>query len=244
MEKNVSAIPASSKVSISFIALSFLAFVLYFYLLSHTEGWFPLLDWLGISISISIHLAWFSLLAWVARNVHRRNPNAKSTLLLLACIVGLLAGFEFFSEADDSLLLAAVNAVEALFLLAAYLSFPKIEGGETTALKAHVGFAIPGDKDIASRMLFHFSGLGYRLTEEQPNAWVFQRGNKLAALWRFDIRAYATKLTVRPVTQQDGGRWLSCDWEVDTGMSITTGGDVRKLEAEGRQLEAVLGGQA
>lgn len=112
------------------------------------------------------------------------------------------------------------------------------------ALKAHVGFAIPGDKDITSRTLSHFSGLGYRLTEEQLNEWVFQRGNKLSALWRFDIRAYATKLTVRSATQQEGGRWVSCDWEVYTIMNVTTGGDVGTLEAEGRQLESVLRGLA
>lgn len=110
------------------------------------------------------------------------------------------------------------------------------------ALKAHVGFSIPGDKNAASRIPSHFSGLGYRLTEEQPNEWVFQRGKKLSAWWRFDIRAYATKLTVRSDAQQDGGSWVSCDWEVYTVMNIMTGGDIRMLEAEGHQLESVLRG--
>ena len=112
------------------------------------------------------------------------------------------------------------------------------------ALKAHVGFSIPGDKNGASRIPSHFSGLGYHLTEEQPNEWVFQRGNKLSALWRFDVRVYATKLTVRSAAQQDGGSWITCDWEVHTFMSLTTGGDVGTLEAEGHQLESVLRGPA
>jgi hypothetical protein len=118
------------------------------------------------------------------------------------------------------------------------------EEDETMALKTHVGFAIPRDKDVAPRVFSHFSGLGYRLTEQQPDEWVFQRGNKLSALWRFDIRAYETKLTVRSTVQQDGGRWVSCDWEVYTFMSVTTGGDVGTLEAEGHQLESVLRGTA
>jgi hypothetical protein len=112
------------------------------------------------------------------------------------------------------------------------------------ALKAHVGFAIPGDKDVTSRVLAHFSGLGYRLTEQHPDECVFQRGNKLSAFWRFDIRAYETKLSVRSAVQQDGGRWVSCDWDVYTFMSLTTSGDVGTLEAEGHQLESVLRGSA
>ena len=112
------------------------------------------------------------------------------------------------------------------------------------ALKAHVGFAIPKDKEVASRVLSHFSRLGYRLISEQPNEWVFQRGNKLSALWRFDVRAYATKLIIRSAEQQDGSTWVSCDWEVYTFMSLTTGGDVATLEAEGHELESVLKGAA
>ena len=110
------------------------------------------------------------------------------------------------------------------------------------ALKANVSFSIPDDKNAASRITSHFSGLGYRLTEEQRNEWVFQRGNKLSVLWRFDIRGYATKLTVRSAAQQDGSSLVSCDWEVYTFISLATGGDVGTLEAEGRQLESVLRG--
>jgi hypothetical protein len=112
------------------------------------------------------------------------------------------------------------------------------------ALKAHVGFAIVDVKDIGSRVVSHFSRLGYRLIEEHPNEWVFQRGNKISAFWRFDIRAYHTTLTVRSATHRDGGILVSCDWDVYTFMSITTGGDVGTLEAEGRELESVLRGAA
>jgi hypothetical protein len=112
------------------------------------------------------------------------------------------------------------------------------------ALKAHVGFALPDVRDIGSRIVSHFSRLGYRLIEERPNEWVFQRGNKVSALWRFNIRAYHTTLRVRLAAQRDGGVFISCDWDVYTFMSITTGADVATLEAEGRELESVLRGAA
>lgn len=112
------------------------------------------------------------------------------------------------------------------------------------ALKAHVGFAIPAVRDIGPRVVSHFSRLGYRLIGERPNEWVFHRGNKISALWRFDIRAYHTTLTVRSAAQRDGGIFVSCNWDVYTFMSITTGADVATLEAEGRELESVLRGAA
>ena len=108
------------------------------------------------------------------------------------------------------------------------------------ALKAHVGFAIPDTEEIVPRIVSHFLRLGYRVIDERLNEWVFQRGSKLSALWRFNIRAYYTTLIVRSTAQQEGGIWISCDWEVYTFMNITTGGDIGTLEAEGHELESVL----
>jgi len=112
------------------------------------------------------------------------------------------------------------------------------------ALKVHIGFELPEDRGAGSHVVSHFSKLGYRLIEERPGEWIFQRGKKISALWRFDIRAYHTTLTVRLAAQRDGGIFISCDWEVYTFMSITTGADVATLEAEGRELESVLRGAA
>jgi hypothetical protein len=112
------------------------------------------------------------------------------------------------------------------------------------ALKAYVGFALPNIKDIRPCVASHFTRLGYRLIDERTNEWVFERGNKLSALWRFDIRAYHTQLKVRSVAQKEGGTWVSCDWEVYTFMSLTTGADVATLEAEGHELESALRGMA
>src|SRR5574341_477802 len=108
------------------------------------------------------------------------------------------------------------------------------------ALKAHVGFSLASAQDIGRRVIEHFSALGYRLAGETQNQWVLQRGNKLAVLWRFDIRAYETTLRVRAAPEAHGAIRVSCDWEVWTFMSITTAGDIATLEAEGRQLESAL----
>ena len=113
-------------------------------------------------------------------------------------------------------------------------------GEGAMALKTHVGFSIPTDKKFGPRIVSHFSRLGFQLIDEPPNEWVFQRGNKLAAIWRFDVRAYATTLTVRARAEQSDGIWVSSDWEVWTFMNLTTGGDVATLEAEGHQLESIL----
>jgi len=108
------------------------------------------------------------------------------------------------------------------------------------AFKAHVAFSIPACKNVGPRILSHLSKLGYRLIDENSDKWTFQRGNKLAAFWRFDIRAYAATLTVRAIAQETGGLWVACDWEVWTFMTIATGADISTLEAEGHQLEFVL----
>ena len=88
----------------------------------------PLLDW----FNIAIHLVWLTVLAWVAWDIHRGKPSAKKTLLLLACLVGLLTGFDVF-EANGAWFLAAISALEALFLFAAYLTLPQVEAGHESA---------------------------------------------------------------------------------------------------------------
>jgi hypothetical protein len=107
-------------------------------------------------------------------------------------------------------------------------------------LKAHIGFSIPETSDVELKIISHFSALGYRVVEQQHLKWVFQRGGKLASLFRFDIRAYATTLVVETGPSQSGETWISCDWEVWLLMAVATGADIGTLEAEGRQLESVL----
>lgn len=114
-------IHVSSRMPIGFIALSFLTSLLYSYLLSHTERGLPLLD----EFNIALYTLWFAVLAWVAWDVYRHKPSARKTLLFLACLVGLLTGFDLFDE-EGSILLVLAGVMEALFLLAAYFSFPKV----------------------------------------------------------------------------------------------------------------------
>jgi hypothetical protein len=108
------------------------------------------------------------------------------------------------------------------------------------AIKAHVGFSVPGIRDFARSIADHFCGLGYQLAEQSAGEWVFRRGNKFAAFWRFDIRAYATTLRVRAAPQSNGDTRVSCNWDVWTFMTLATGADIATLEAEGCQLESVL----
>lgn len=108
------------------------------------------------------------------------------------------------------------------------------------AIKAHVGFSVPNAGKLRECVVSHFCRLGYRLVEDGTTGWVFHRGNKLATLWRFDIRAYDTTLRVHTTTEPGGSAWVSCDWDVYTLMTIATGSDTATLEAEGRELESAL----
>jgi hypothetical protein len=108
------------------------------------------------------------------------------------------------------------------------------------ALKHHVAFIVPVRTIAEGHVTGHFHRLGYALVEDNPGEWKFRRGTKLAALWRMDIRAYATDLVVRSKAQPDGGSWVSCDFEVWTFMTLIVSGDVATLEAEARELESIL----
>jgi len=108
------------------------------------------------------------------------------------------------------------------------------------AFKHHVAFTIP-KKDVNKRLVVdHFSRLGYRIVEDTEGAWRFHRGSKLAALWRFNIRAYSTDLAFRAKPQPNGKCWVSCDFEVWTFMTLMFRADVATLEAEARELESIL----
>jgi len=111
------------------------------------------------------------------------------------------------------------------------------------ALKAHVGFSVPEIPDANVKIISHFSALGYHLTEQTPGKWVFRRGRKSAVLIRFDIRAYATTLTVCANPTQDSQVSVSCDWQVWTFIARPNAGDVAALKAEGHQLESSLHGK-
>jgi uncharacterized protein (TIGR03067 family) len=107
-------------------------------------------------------------------------------------------------------------------------------------------FCVTAEQDIGPQVAFHFSGLGYRLVDEQPNAWVFQRGRRFAGFWTSpfctDIRAYDTTLTVNATPGKKGELLVSCVWAVRTWGAWFGRREIRQLEAEGGELKSLLGG--
>jgi hypothetical protein len=133
--------------------------------------------------------------------------------------------------------------VKRAFARRSELAAPHASQANVGASIARVQFIVPAAKDIASRVVFHFSGLGYRIVEERSSQWVFERGKSLAALWGTDIRTCKTTLNVSTITGDDGRVCVSCHWAVRTlGLQWVTRRDARKFEAEGRELELLLGG--
>ncbi|QDU37519.1 Serine/threonine-protein kinase PknB [Maioricimonas rarisocia] len=105
---------------------------------------------------------------------------------------------------------------------------------------ARVVLSIAPSPQLGNIVVTHFGELGYRLVEEQPSEWVFQRGRKLAALHATDIRRYFTQLNVRTMPLGPDRVRLSCSWFVWLFGAITVRKDVAVLEAEGRELEVLI----
>jgi len=87
---------------------------------------------------------------------------------------------------------------------------------------------------------FHFGSLGYELVRQDDEHCVFQRGRFASALLETDIRTYPTQLTVRLSPVEAGRRWVSCHWTVRLWGAWIGRKDIRTLEDEGRQFEALF----
>ena len=79
-------------------------------------------------------------------------------------------------------------------------------------------FTIHGVRqEIGPQVVFHFTGLGYRLVDEKPHAWVFKRG-RTGGLWAglcgTDIRELHTTLRVSSVPAKEGELLVNCVWAV------------------------------
>ncbi len=109
-----------------------------------------------------------------------------------------------------------------------------------------IRFSIPADQEIGPQVDFHFSGLGYRLVEQKPSKWVFQRGRS-SGVWSglcgTDIRAIHTTLTVNSVPAHEGELLVNCVWAVRTTATWIEGRDIKTLQAEGYELQSLLGGR-
>jgi predicted Ser/Thr protein kinase len=106
--------------------------------------------------------------------------------------------------------------------------------------ETQIRFLVSDTSDVPRQAIFHFSTLGYRLIEQRPDVCIFERGNKWAGLWAFDIRKLHTTLTVRTAPAADGQLWVSCTWSLRKLGSWVPASDIDKLEAEGLGLEALL----
>jgi serine/threonine protein kinase/ankyrin repeat protein len=109
---------------------------------------------------------------------------------------------------------------------------------------ASLRFSVPAKGDLGTKINFHFSGLGYELVDEQPGAWIFQRGTvKGLLVWGTNLMTLPTRLSVYAIDDENGGHLVNCHWSVRLGGGFATSNESRKLEDEGRQLQMLLGGQ-
>jgi|GEM_PF-1176904 len=104
-------------------------------------------------------------------------------------------------------------------------------------------FSVPEYTDLGPKIVFHFSGLGYELTEELPDCWVFQRGSVMGAMMQTDIRSYPTKLTVRTLSNNELEQLVSCQWSVNLMGAWAGKKDRQLLEDEGKELQKFLSGE-
>jgi serine/threonine protein kinase len=105
---------------------------------------------------------------------------------------------------------------------------------------ANVRFRVEATVDVLPQARFHFGSLGYELARQDDEHCVFQRGHFTSALTETDIRLYPTQLTVRLSPVEDGRRWVSCHWSVRLWGAWIGRKDIRTLEEEGRQFEALF----
>ena len=147
----------------------------------------------------------------------------------------------FYTSLGLSLSLLLLSAVGIRRAVGQQSTLPSDSRPNTAPPLTSVRFTVPTVNDIGRQIVFHFSGLGYQLVDEQPAAWVFQRGSKWAG-WSTHIRALHTTLTVGTTEGQDGGLLLNCVWAVQAPGAWIGGRGIKKLQAEGHALQSLLTG--
>ena len=107
-------------------------------------------------------------------------------------------------------------------------------------MTSFASYEVPEVTDLEARVLAVFSELGYRLEQRTPNRWVFIRGSTLASLWRFDIRAYHTTVTIECFPTTDDKWRVTCNHEVMSFGALCTGADSHALLSEAERLHSEL----
>lgn len=103
----------------------------------------------------------------------------------------------------------------------------------------HYSFEVP-HPILEMSVVACFSQLGYRLSSQQPNRWVFTRGKRLATLWAFSVQSPYTELSVEAIGVAGRRYRVSCTHNVWTMGYIFTGAQTKTLESEARMLETEL----
>lgn len=111
---------------------------------------------------------------------------------------------------------------------------------ETSNVRVHVRLSDQPAEGLGASIAAHFYMRGYRMVDESPEQWVFQRGEKSTFSWKFDIRRHPLRLTVRAATQENGKIQIDCDWDVERWGGISTESDAEILDEEGYELAATL----
>jgi serine/threonine protein kinase len=190
---------------------------------------------------------------------YRYVPDPKSKIFSLEkTLFHGVSDLEHHSDLQPAYLLCLGMAGIALLLSAREIGQVTTNAGSTSKTKPEVEeekefwsktpitslrFPIPQNGEIASKIAFHFRGIGYEMTEELPDCWIFERGALMGGLVQSDIRAYPTRLTVQAIDVEDQSRMISCHWSVKTMGSGSGKKEIRRLENEARDLQRLLGAE-
>ncbi len=149
----------------------------------------------------------------------------------------------FFGAIGLSVVLLVLNATGVRHAVA-WREPGQSEQPGTGSPVARLRFLTDASREIDRHVVSHFESHGYRLKQEKPDAWTFQRGSRYAGIFESDIRAFDTTLTVRATMTPSDQKWITCLWEVRTFGAIFTKRDVRQLESEGQELEQMLASES
>jgi len=91
---------------------------------------------------------------------------------------------------------------------------------------------LPRTSDLEEKLVAHFEARKFRLVHSADGLWEFRRGHKMATIYRFDIRAYATTLQVRSEPSEAGKALVRFHYDVFTLLTVPIREDVVRLEAD------------
>lgn len=149
----------------------------------------------------------------------------------------------FYAALGISLTLVVLNVGSVRNAILNREPNPKMQKSWSGTPLASLRFSVPASGDIRAKVKFHFLGQGYELADERPSVWIFQRGRTVSAVFDSDVRLYPTRLTVNSMETDRGELLVNCHWSVRLMGGWVGKTSIRRLEDEGRELQALLGGK-